>query len=92
VPENELADVEKAVARLREAGVAAEGELVNAPEHEVPEIILKRSNDLGVQLIVLGESLHRSRARLFHASVADQVIHHHPPYPVFAHARNLIYA
>ena len=71
--------VQQAVDKLSVAGVETHGELVNATQHDIAEVILQRAEDLKVDLIVLGHEHHRGPGNAFRASVAEQVIRHHPP-------------
>jgi nucleotide-binding universal stress UspA family protein len=72
----------RAIAQLTAAGIRAEGQMIRVvagAEDDIANVILRRAKELGADLIVLGETLHGGLARLFRGSVADQVIHHHPP-------------
>lgn len=71
--------VQQAVDKLSAAGIETHGELVNATEHDIAEVILQRAEELKVDLIVLGHEHHRGPGNAFRASVAEQVIRHHPP-------------
>lgn len=71
--------VQQAVDKLSAAGIETHGELVNATDHDIADLILERARELRVDLIVLGHEHHRGRANAFRASVAEQVIRHHPP-------------
>ncbi|WP_214370379.1 universal stress protein [Pseudonocardia sp. H11422] len=71
--------VQQAVDKLSAAGIEAHGELVNATEHDIAEVILQRAEELKADLIVLGHEHHRGPGNVFRASVAEQVIRHHPP-------------
>ncbi len=71
--------VQQVVDMLSAAGVETHGELVNATEHDIAEVILQRAEELKVDLIVLGHEHHRGPGHAFRASVAEQVIRHHPP-------------
>jgi len=71
--------VQRAVDKLSAAGIETHGELVNATEHDIADVILQRAEDLRVDLIVLGHEHHRGPTNAFRASVAEQVIRHHPP-------------
>ena len=73
--------VQNAIDHLAAAGIEAHGELVSATEHDVAEVILQRAKELNVDLIVLGHEHHRG-AGGFRSSVAEQVIHQHPPYSI----------
>jgi nucleotide-binding universal stress UspA family protein len=77
VPAEELTDIENAPTDLRNAGVSAEGEIVNAAEHDIAEIILRRATDLDVQLVVLGEGLHGRK--FLREGVTDSLLRHHRP-------------
>jgi nucleotide-binding universal stress UspA family protein len=76
---HEIDTVQRAVDKLSNAGIETHGELVNATEHDIAETILQRAEDLKVDLIVLGHEHHRGPKNAFKASVAAQVISHHPP-------------
>ena len=71
--------VQQAVDMLSAVGVETHGELVNATEHDIAEVILQRAEELKVDLIVLGHEHHRGPGHAFRTSVAEQVIRHHPP-------------
>ncbi|MEZ7236528.1 universal stress protein [Rhodococcus sp. GXMU-t2271] len=72
VPTDEQRVVQDAVDLLAAAGVAVHGELVNATEHDIPDIILQRAHELPADIIVLGYQYHRG------STVAEQVIRRHP--------------
>jgi nucleotide-binding universal stress UspA family protein len=74
--------VQRAVDHLTTAGIEAHGEIVSATEHDIAEVILQRAKELDVDLIVLGEEHHRGPGRGFRSSVAERVIHQHPPYSI----------
>jgi nucleotide-binding universal stress UspA family protein len=74
--------VQEAVDHLAAGGIEAHGEIVSATEHDVAEVILQRAKELDVDLIVLGHEHHRGPGRGFRSSVAEQVIHQHPPYSI----------
>jgi nucleotide-binding universal stress UspA family protein len=76
---HERGALQAAVDKLSAAGIETHGELVNATQHDVAGIILQRAEDLKVDLIVLGHEHHRGPGNAFRASVAEQVIRHHPP-------------
>ena len=57
----------------RRRGLTVHGEMVNATEHDIADVILQRAKELDVDIIVLGYQHHRESA------VAEQVIRHHPP-------------
>jgi nucleotide-binding universal stress UspA family protein len=72
---------DQAVARLTASGVKADGQVIQitrGSQADVAQVILRRAQELNVDLIVLGESLHGRASRLFRGSVADEVVHHHP--------------
>ena len=71
--------VQALVDRLSAAGVDAHGEMVCATEHDVAGVILQRAKELDVDLLVLGHQHHRGAGNAFRSSVAEQVIHQHPP-------------
>lgn len=64
--------VQDAVNQLAAAGITVHGELINATDHDIAEIILRRAEDIQADIIVLGHQHHRGSA------VAEQVIRHHP--------------
>jgi len=74
--------VQDAVDHLAAAGIDAHGEIVSATEHDIAEVILQRAKELNVDLIVLGHEHHRGPGRGFRSSVAEHVIHQHPPYSI----------
>jgi nucleotide-binding universal stress UspA family protein len=74
--------VQRAVDHLAAAGIEAHGEIVSATEHDVAEVILQRAEELDVDLIVLGQEHHRGPGQGFRSSVAEKVIHQHPPYSI----------
>jgi nucleotide-binding universal stress UspA family protein len=74
--------VQNAVDHLAAAGIEAHGEIVSATEHDIAEVILQRAKELDVDLIVLGEEHHRGPGQAFRSSVAEHVIHQHPPYSI----------
>ncbi|HEY3262165.1 MAG TPA: universal stress protein [Pseudonocardiaceae bacterium] len=78
----DLRVVQSAVDHLAAAGIEAHGEMVSATEHDMAEIILQRAKELDVDLIVLGHEHHRGPGRGFRSSVAEHVIHQHPPYSI----------
>jgi nucleotide-binding universal stress UspA family protein len=78
----ELGLCNEAVAQLAASGVRAEGQVVQVvagAEGDIANVIIRRAKDLGADLIVIGETLHGGLSKFFRGSVADQVIHHHPP-------------
>jgi nucleotide-binding universal stress UspA family protein len=68
--------VQQLIDKLSAAGVDAHGEIVSATQHELPEVILQRADELGVDLLVLGHQHHRD------SRTAERVIHHHPQYSI----------
>jgi nucleotide-binding universal stress UspA family protein len=64
--------VQDAVDQLAAAGVPVHGELINATEHDIADIILQRANELSADIIVLGHPHSRG------STVAEQVIRRHP--------------
>jgi nucleotide-binding universal stress UspA family protein len=64
--------VQDAVDQLAAAGVTVHGELINATEHDIADIILRRASELRADIIVLGHPHHRG------PTVAEQVIRRHP--------------
>jgi nucleotide-binding universal stress UspA family protein len=71
--------VQDFVDRLSAAGVDAHGEMVSATKHDVASVILQRARELDVDLLVLGHQHHRGMGDVFRFSVADRIIHQHPP-------------
>ena len=72
VAADERRTVQDAVDQVAAAGVPVHGELVNATEHDIADIILQRADELGADIIVLGHPHHRG------STVAEQVIRRHP--------------
>jgi nucleotide-binding universal stress UspA family protein len=77
----DLRMVQRAVDHLAAAGIDAHGEMVGATDHDIAEVILQRAKELEVDLIVLGYQHHRGPGG-FRSSVAERVIHQHPPYSI----------
>jgi nucleotide-binding universal stress UspA family protein len=77
----DLRQLQRAVDHLANAGIDAHGELVSATEHDIAQIILDFANQHDVDLIVLGYMYHRGPGG-FRSSIAEQVIHQHPPYSI----------
>jgi nucleotide-binding universal stress UspA family protein len=78
----EVADrnvVQAFVDQLAAAGIDAHGEILSATEHDLASVILQRAKELDVDLLVLGHQHHRGEGNVFRSSVAEQVIHQHPP-------------
>lgn len=71
--------VQELVDRLAAAGIDAHGEMVSATDHDVADVILQRARELDVELLVLGHQHHRGTGGVFRSSVAEQIIHQHPP-------------
>ncbi|MFC7639725.1 universal stress protein [Streptosporangium lutulentum] len=74
--EEARAVVDGAVARLREAGVTVEGEVIHVLREGVPANILKRARELGSDLIVLGPRHHGRLGALLGSSVSHEVSLH----------------
>jgi nucleotide-binding universal stress UspA family protein len=72
VAADERRTVQDAVDQLAAAGVPVHGELINATEHDIADIILQRADELSADIIVLGHPHHRG------STVAEQVIRRHP--------------
>lgn len=68
--------VQQLVDKLSAAGVDAHGEIVSSTEHDLPDVIVQRAEELDVDLLVLGHQHHRG------SRTAERVIHQHPPYSV----------
>lgn len=68
--------VQQLVDKLSAGGVDAHGEIVSATEHDLPDVILQRAEELEVDLLVLGHQHHRD------SRTAERVIHRHPPYSI----------
>ena len=64
--------VQDAVNQLAAAGVDVHGELIEATEHDVADVIVQRAEELAVDIIVLGYQHYRA------STVAERVIHHRP--------------
>lgn len=64
--------VQDAVNQLATAGVTVHGELINATEHDIADIIVQRANDIRADIIILGYQHHHESV------VADHVIRQHP--------------
>src|SRR5437764_13005643 len=74
--------VQALVDRLSAAGIEAHGEIVSATTHDIARAILQRAQELNVDLLVLGHQHHRGAGNVFRSSVADWIIHHHPPFSI----------
>jgi len=74
--------IDDAVAQLAAAGVDATGEVLYASEHDTAAAIVEHAKNLDVDLVVLGETLHRGMTRFFRASIVDGVVHRHPAFPI----------
>ncbi len=77
VEDADLQAVQALVDRLAAAGIDAHGEMVSEAEHDVANLILQRARELDVDLLILGHQHHRGAGKLFHSSVAEQVIRQH---------------
>ena len=65
--------VQNAVDQLTAAGIEVRGELIEATEHDIADVIIQRAKELDVDIIVLGYQHHRGSV------VAEHVIRQHPP-------------
>ena len=72
-----LKAVQDLVDRLADAGVDAHGEIASATEHNIASVILHRARELEVDLLEYQH--HREEGYVFRHSVAEQIIHQHPP-------------
>lgn len=72
VDQRERQVVQNAVDLLAGEGIDVHGELIEATEHDVADVIVQRAKELDVDIIVLGYQHHRTSA------VAEQVIHQRP--------------
>ena len=72
MPAGERKVVQATVDALAATGVTVHGELINATEHDIPDIILQRADELRADIIVLGYQHHRE------STVAEHVIRRHP--------------
>jgi len=68
--------VQQLIDKLSAAGIDAHGEIVAATEHDLPDVILQRAEELDVDLLVLGHQHHAG------SRTAERVIHQRPPYSV----------
>ena len=64
--------VQNAVDQLAAAGIEVHGELIEATEHDVADVIVQRAKELDVDIIVLGYQHHRGSV------VAEHVIRQRP--------------
>ena len=64
--------VQDAVDQIAAAGIEVHGEMIEATEHDVAQVILQRGRELDVDIIVLGYQHHRGSV------VAEHVIHGRP--------------
>lgn len=64
--------VQNAVDQLAAAGVEVHGEMIEATEHDVADVIVQRADELDVDLIVLGYQHYRGSV------VAQHVVHQQP--------------
>ena len=64
--------MQDAVAQLAAAGIDVHGEMIEATEHDVADVIVRRAKELDVDIIVLGYQHHRSSV------VAEHVIRQRP--------------
>ncbi|GAA4575168.1 universal stress protein [Planotetraspora kaengkrachanensis] len=70
--------VDGALARLKEAGVAARGEVLTGLRGDVSNIIVERAQEFGSDLIVLGPARHTQLGVLVGESVSEKVALHTP--------------
>ena len=70
--ERERQVVQSAVDQIAAAGVEVHGEMIEATEHDVADIIIQRAKELDVDLIVLGYQYYRG------SFVAEHVIRQQP--------------
>ena len=68
----ERAVVQQAVDQLAVAGVEVHGEMIEATEHDVADVIVQRADELDVDLIVLGYQHYRGSV------VAEHVVRQQP--------------
>jgi nucleotide-binding universal stress UspA family protein len=64
--------LQNAVNQLAAAGIEVHGELIEATQHDIADVIVQRANDLNVDIIVLGYQHYRG------STVADQVVRQRP--------------
>jgi nucleotide-binding universal stress UspA family protein len=64
--------VQNAVDQLAAAGIDVHGEMIEATEHDVADVIVQRAKELDVDIIVLGYQHHRG------STVAEHVIRQQP--------------
>jgi len=64
--------VQDAVDQLAAAGIDVHGEMIEATEHDVADVIVQRAEELDVDIIVLGHQHHRG------SKVAEHVIRQRP--------------
>ena len=64
--------LQNAVNQLAAAGIKVHGELIEATQHDIADVIVQRANDLNVDIIVLGYQHYRG------STVADQVVRQRP--------------
>jgi nucleotide-binding universal stress UspA family protein len=74
------AEIDRTVNRLRADGVNAEGALRFGL---LPDPIVEIASEIGADLIVTGTNARKGVARLWHGSIAEQVLRH-SPIPVLA--------
>ncbi|GAA0407746.1 universal stress protein [Microbispora corallina] len=72
------ATVDQAVARLRAAGLTADGEVVEVLHENVPYAVLERARALRADLVVLGPRHHGRIGALLGGSVTHEVSLHTP--------------
>jgi nucleotide-binding universal stress UspA family protein len=75
-PEQAKSVVDEAVARFREAGLTASGEVRDAPIGEAPRVIVDAAEANGVELIVMGNRGMTQWRSLLLGSVAHKILEH----------------
>ena len=70
--------IQSLIDSLSAAGVNAHGELVSATEHDFAEVILQRAKEKNADLLILEHEYHAGAGHALRASVAEQIIRHHP--------------
>jgi nucleotide-binding universal stress UspA family protein len=78
--------VDEALARLREEGIAAEGEVDDGLREDLAEILVDRSKALGSDLIVVGPGHYGGISGLLHVSVSRGVARVAPASVLLVHS------
>ncbi|MBP2703774.1 universal stress protein [Microbispora sp. RL4-1S] len=76
--ETAQAVVDRALARLREEGIKADGEVVEVLHEGVPDAVLDSAREFGADLVVLGPRHHGRIGALLGSSVSHEVALHTP--------------